>query len=87
MGENPKTMFYHRKRLLKLNLITKQPHQQKGVKGQTNNGSLLHLTRSVVAVNHFYLICDKDTKTSIGIIIEIWNITYFFSLPDANYKQ
>ncbi|XP_050686374.1 general transcription factor 3C polypeptide 1-like isoform X2 [Eriocheir sinensis] len=48
MGENPKTMFYHRKRLLKLNLITKQPHQQKGIKGQTNNGSLLHLTRFYV---------------------------------------
>ncbi|XP_063842783.1 general transcription factor 3C polypeptide 1-like isoform X2 [Scylla paramamosain] len=48
MGENPKTMFYHRKRLLKLNLITKQPHQQKGAKGQTHNGSLLHLTRFYV---------------------------------------
>ncbi|XP_071552525.1 general transcription factor 3C polypeptide 1 isoform X1 [Panulirus ornatus] len=48
MGENPKSMFYHRKRLLKLNLITKQPHQQKGTKGQTHNGSLLHLTRFFV---------------------------------------
>ncbi|MPC14644.1 General transcription factor 3C polypeptide 1 [Portunus trituberculatus] len=48
MGENPKTMFYHRKRLLKLNLITKQPHQQKGAKAQTHNGSLLHLTRFYV---------------------------------------
>ncbi|XP_042203426.1 general transcription factor 3C polypeptide 1-like isoform X2 [Homarus americanus] len=48
MGENPKSMFYHRKRLLKLNLITKQPHQQKGTKGQTHNGSLLHLTRFYV---------------------------------------
>ncbi|XP_037803043.1 general transcription factor 3C polypeptide 1-like [Penaeus monodon] len=48
MGDNPKSMFYHRKRLLKLNLITKQPHQQKGNKGQTYNGSLLHLTRFYV---------------------------------------
>ncbi|KAK3864004.1 hypothetical protein Pcinc_030265 [Petrolisthes cinctipes] len=48
MGENPKSMFYHRKRLLKLNLITKQPHQQKGPRGQTHNGSLLHLTRFYV---------------------------------------
>ncbi|XP_069972402.1 general transcription factor 3C polypeptide 1 isoform X2 [Penaeus vannamei] len=48
MGDNPKSMFYHRKRLLKLNLITKQPHQQKGHKGQTYNGSLLHLTRFYV---------------------------------------
>ncbi|XP_069959232.1 general transcription factor 3C polypeptide 1 isoform X2 [Cherax quadricarinatus] len=48
MGENPKSMFYHRKRLIKLNLITKQPHQQKGNKGQTHNGSLLHLTRFYV---------------------------------------
>ena len=45
MGENPKSMFYHRKRLLKLNLITKQPHQQKGPKGQSQIGSLIHLTR------------------------------------------
>ncbi|XP_066978990.1 LOW QUALITY PROTEIN: general transcription factor 3C polypeptide 1 [Macrobrachium rosenbergii] len=48
MGDNPKSMFYHRKRLLKLNLITKQPHQQKGCRGQTQNGSLLHLTRFYV---------------------------------------
>ncbi|CAL4088885.1 unnamed protein product, partial [Meganyctiphanes norvegica] len=48
MGENPKSMFYHRKRLLKLSLLTKQPHQQKGNKGQSYNGSLLHLTRFYV---------------------------------------
>ncbi|RXG68267.1 General transcription factor 3C polypeptide 1 [Armadillidium vulgare] len=40
-----KTMFYYRKRLLKLNLITKQSHRQRSVKGNISSSSLLHLTR------------------------------------------
>ncbi len=43
-GEAPKTLFYHRKDLLRLGLITKQIHYQK-TKLQNYQGSLFHLPR------------------------------------------
>eukprot|EP00095_Tigriopus_kingsejongensis_P011852 maker-scaffold493_size155937-snap-gene-0.21 protein:Tk11852 transcript:maker-scaffold493_size155937-snap-gene-0.21-mRNA-1 annotation:"general transcription factor 3c polypeptide 1" len=45
--ENAKTLFYHRKALIKANLIRKQIHYQK-TKGQNYQGSLFHLSRFFV---------------------------------------
>uniref|UniRef100_A0A6V7I8R1 Uncharacterized protein n=1 Tax=Bracon brevicornis TaxID=1563983 RepID=A0A6V7I8R1_9HYME len=47
MKENPKTLFYYRKYLLKHKLITKQAHHQKN-SGHSTSGSLLHLPRFFV---------------------------------------
>ncbi|KAK0180773.1 hypothetical protein PV327_003123 [Microctonus hyperodae] len=44
---DPKTLFYHRKLLLKHKLITKQMHYQKSL-GHGSSGSLLHLPRFYV---------------------------------------
>ena len=44
-GESVKTMHYHRMYLLKLNLITKQVHTQRGMNNQLYQGSLLMLKR------------------------------------------
>ncbi|KAK0177379.1 hypothetical protein PV328_001440 [Microctonus aethiopoides] len=44
---DPKTLFYHRKLLLKHKLITKQTHYQKN-SGHGTSGSLLHLPRFYV---------------------------------------
>eukprot|EP00094_Tigriopus_californicus_P009796 TCALIF_09445-PA protein Name:"Similar to Gtf3c1 General transcription factor 3C polypeptide 1 (Rattus norvegicus)" AED:0.03 eAED:0.04 QI:37/0.71/0.62/1/0.85/0.87/8/0/1945 len=48
--ENPKTLFYHRKALIKESLIQKQVHYQKtkGQNYQASSGSLFHLTRFFV---------------------------------------
>lgn len=44
LGEDPKSLFYHRKELLRYNIITKQTyHQKKGT--VVYNGTLLHLKR------------------------------------------
>ncbi|XP_078042663.1 general transcription factor 3C polypeptide 1 [Augochlora pura] len=47
LKEDPKSLFYHRKLLLRHKLITKQIHHQKSG-GHSCNGSLLHLTRFFV---------------------------------------
>ncbi|XP_031843956.1 general transcription factor 3C polypeptide 1 isoform X2 [Nomia melanderi] len=47
LREDPKSLFYHRKLLLRHKLITKQIHHQKSG-GHSCNGSLLHLTRFFV---------------------------------------
>ncbi len=47
MKESPKTLFYHRKELLKQGLLTKQIHYQKH-KGQNFQGTLFHLPRFYV---------------------------------------
>lgn len=47
LKEDPKSLFYHRKYLLKHKLITKQTHHQK-INGHGCSGSLLHLTRFYV---------------------------------------
>ncbi|XP_076652647.1 general transcription factor 3C polypeptide 1 [Halictus rubicundus] len=47
LREDPKSLFYHRKLLLRHKLITKQIHHQKSG-GHCCNGSLLHLTRFFV---------------------------------------
>ncbi|KAF7988582.1 hypothetical protein HCN44_001155 [Aphidius gifuensis] len=47
LGEEPKTLFYHRKVLTKYKLITKQLHHQKSSTHSTP-GSLLHLIRFYV---------------------------------------
>ncbi|KAB7499102.1 General transcription factor 3C polypeptide 1 [Armadillidium nasatum] len=55
-----KTMFYYRKRLLKLNLITKQSHRQRSVKGNISSSSLLHLTRFyVIRRSKFMMLIQK----------------------------
>ncbi|XP_076662843.1 general transcription factor 3C polypeptide 1 isoform X1 [Andrena cerasifolii] len=47
LKEDPKSLFYHRKLLLRYKLITKQIHHQKSG-GHSCNGSLLHLPRFFV---------------------------------------
>ncbi|KAG7208455.1 hypothetical protein KM043_014681 [Ampulex compressa] len=47
LKEDPKSLFYHRKYLLRHKLITKQIHHQKS-SGHSYNGSLLHLPRFFV---------------------------------------
>ncbi|XP_066593076.1 general transcription factor 3C polypeptide 1 [Prorops nasuta] len=47
LKEDPKSLFYHRKYLLKHKLITKQIHHQKSA-GHCCSGSLLHLPRFFV---------------------------------------
>ncbi|KAK2581360.1 hypothetical protein KPH14_008126 [Odynerus spinipes] len=47
LKEDPRTLFYHRKFLLRYKLITKQMHHQKS-SGHSCNGSLLHLPRFFV---------------------------------------
>jgi hypothetical protein len=47
-NESAKTLFYHRKALLKLGLITKQIHYQKSKVGQNFQGTLFHLPRFYV---------------------------------------
>ncbi|KZC03777.1 General transcription factor 3C polypeptide 1 [Dufourea novaeangliae] len=47
LKEDPKSLFYHRKLLLRHKLITKQIHHQKSG-GHSCNGSLLHLPRFFV---------------------------------------
>ena len=80
MGENPKSMFYHRKRLLKMNLITKQPHQQKGQKGQSQIGSLIHLTR-------FYVERRSKFIVMIQRAVEILKGKPNFSAPHPIVKE
>ena len=53
-GESVKTMHYHRMYLLKLNLITKQVHTQRGMNNQLYQGSLLMLKRCLfVGIGHY----------------------------------
>lgn len=47
LKEDPRTLFYHRKFLLRHKLITKQMHHQKS-SGHSCSGSLLHLARFFV---------------------------------------
>ncbi|XP_043286772.1 general transcription factor 3C polypeptide 1 [Venturia canescens] len=47
LKEDPSSLFYHRKFLLRHKLVTKQPHHQKS-NGQGYSGSLLHLPRFYV---------------------------------------
>ncbi|XP_015124460.1 general transcription factor 3C polypeptide 1 [Diachasma alloeum] len=47
LGEEPKSLFYHRKYLTKHRMITKQVHHQK-ISGHGTSGSLLHLPRFFV---------------------------------------
>ncbi|KOX75217.1 General transcription factor 3C polypeptide 1 [Melipona quadrifasciata] len=47
LKEDPKSLFYHRKFLLRYKLITKQIHHQKSG-SNSSNGSLLHLPRFFV---------------------------------------
>ncbi|XP_063986134.1 general transcription factor 3C polypeptide 1 [Diachasmimorpha longicaudata] len=47
LGEEPKSLFYHRKYLTKHRMITKQLHHQK-ISGHGTSGSLLHLPRFFV---------------------------------------
>ena len=44
MNVDPKTLFYHRKNLVKNGLIMKQVHHQKS-RGQNFQGTLFHLPR------------------------------------------
>lgn len=47
ISDDPKSLFYHRKFLLKQKLITKQAYSER-VSGNSYSGSLLHLTRFYV---------------------------------------
>uniref|UniRef100_A0A6A7FY16 General transcription factor 3C polypeptide 1-like n=1 Tax=Hirondellea gigas TaxID=1518452 RepID=A0A6A7FY16_9CRUS len=66
-----KSLFYHRKRLLRLGLITKQTHLQKGISGASQTGSLLHLTR-------FYI----ERKSKFVLLIEHC-VELLHAMPDS----
>ncbi|XP_042863797.1 general transcription factor 3C polypeptide 1-like [Penaeus japonicus] len=91
MGDNPKSMFYHRKRLLKLNLITKQPHQQKGSKGQTYNGSLLHLARFYVERRSKFIMMIQRAveilKTKPGYCAPYTTVKEEMGMPETSCRK
>ncbi|KAK7085488.1 hypothetical protein SK128_012513 [Halocaridina rubra] len=91
VGDSPKTQFYHRKRLLKLNLITKQPHQQKGCQGQTQNGSLLHLTRFYVERRSKFIMMIQRAveilKSKDGHFSLYNSIKEEMGMPDASCRK
>lgn len=59
LSDDPKSMFYHRKFLLKQKLITKQAYSER-VSGNSYSSSLLHLTRFYVERRPKFILMSEN---------------------------
>lgn len=89
VGEDPKSLFYHRKTLLKHKFITKQFYHVKS--GSENcSGSLLHLTRYYVEKKSKYLLLTEKAveylKTRPNYRAEYADLKKHLNLSDTARK-
>ncbi|KAA0189852.1 hypothetical protein HAZT_HAZT006034 [Hyalella azteca] len=86
-----KSLFYHRKRLLKLRLITKQTHLQKNLKGVSQTGSLLHHAQFYVErKSKFVLLIEHCIELLRGMpnyTVPLSLLKESLALPDLSFKK
>ncbi|KAF2349050.1 B-block binding subunit of TFIIIC [Trinorchestia longiramus] len=86
-----KSLFYHRKRLQKLRLITKQTHIQKNLKGVSQTGSLLHHTRFYVERKSKFVLliehCVDLLRDAPNHTLPFNTLKESLALPDLSFKK